>query len=92
MVERRWLERRHPYLMPLTGDRQTIIRLLQLLDDRWVISIRATGLPAIWDILEDPPQPYKLSESASHCFQDGAMRAVAAVDPHQGDVIIGFRS
>ena len=87
-VEHRWLKRREPSLtLPAVG-RQFNIRLLEFLDDRWIVSIPTIGSLTIWDIQESPP---KLCESASR-FPGGEIRgATVVVDPDQGDIIIGLR-
>ena len=72
-------------------DEHSSINLLGFLDDRWVISIPTTGPPTIWDTQRDPVTLYKLSESASHFFQDETSNATAVIDPHQGDIVIGLR-
>jgi len=91
MAERRWLKRRDPGLTLFTGDKHSRIRFLHILDDRWVIIIPETGPPAIWDARENPPKPYKLPESMLYAFQDETIDATAAIDPYQGDIIIGLR-
>lgn len=89
-AERGWMKQRDPSLAPSTRDESYTIRSLHVLDDRWVVIIPGTGLPAIWDIQENPPKPYKLPESVSSAFQDDTGDAKAAIDPYQGDIIIGF--
>jgi len=88
--ERRWMKRRDPSLALSMGDKHSTIRSLHVLDDRWVIIIPGTGPPAIWDIQENPPKPYRLPESMLSAFQDETEGATAGVDPYQGDIIIGF--
>jgi hypothetical protein len=88
MAEHRWMKRREPGLtLSATGGRRDI-HLLDFLDDRWVISIPVNGPLSIWDTRESPP---KLCELASYSFQRQAFSAAVAVDPHQGDIIIGLR-
>ena len=84
-AECRWLKWRGPGLTLLASVR---LRLLGFLDDRWVISIPATGLPTIWDTQEDPP---RLWETTFYHFQDDILGATVAVDPYKGDIIMGLR-
>lgn len=74
----------------LSVNKHSKIHLLDFLDDRWVISILSTG-PTVWDTREHPPKLCELSVSVPHGFWDHIVDAVAGVDPHQGDVIIGLR-
>lgn len=90
MAEYWWLKRRDPDFTSFAREGHSNIRLLDFLDDRWVISIPAIGLPSIWDTLENPPKLCKLSESMLHSFQDKTIDALAAVDPCRGDIIIGL--
>ena len=91
-AENQWLKRREAGLtLPRMNDHTIPIYLLDFLDDRWIISIPARGLPAIWDTHENPPKLCKLHESASGFFQAGTIDVEAAVDPHQGDVVIWLR-
>lgn len=89
MAERQWLKRRYPSLILFAGDKHSRVRLLDILDDRWVIIIPEKHPPAIWDTRENPPKSYKLSESMLHAFQGETIDTAAAIDPHQGDIIIG---
>ena len=84
MAELRWLERREPGLV--LSERSSV-RLLDFLDDRWIISIPPSGPPTIWDTREEPP---KLREPTSRSFWDAIWSATVAVDPHQGDIVIGL--
>jgi len=91
VVERQWLERRGPSLTLLAMDEapdHIRLRFLGFLDDRWVVSIPTKGSPTIWDTQENPP---KLWEPTSYPFQDETMDAAVAVDPHNGDIIMGLR-
>ena len=90
VAEHRWLKPRGASLTLLSVNKHSKIHLLDFLDDRWVISVLSTG-PTIWDTREHPPKLCKLSVSAPHAFWDPIVDAVAGVDPHQGDVIIGLR-
>ena len=84
-VEYRWLKWRGPGLTLLASTR---LRLLDFLDDRWVVSIPAKGPPTIWDTQENPPT---LWEPTSYPFRDEILEATAAVDPQKGDIIMGLR-
>ncbi|KAF9649209.1 hypothetical protein BDM02DRAFT_1948733 [Thelephora ganbajun] len=89
MVEHWWLkERKAVFTLPAMN---SSYRLLDFLDDRWVISIPVNGSPVIWDTREIPPKLYQLCESTSHAFRTETSGATVAVDPHQGDIIIGLR-
>jgi len=90
IAERGWMKQRDPSLTLPTGDKRYTIRSLHVLDDRWAVIIPGTGPHVIWDIQENPPKPYKLPEPVSSAFQDEAGGARAAIDPYQGDIIIGF--
>ena len=88
MVEHQWLKRREHTLTLYAIFEHSWTRLLDFLDDRWVIHIPTLGLPTIWDTRENPP---KLLELPSRYFLDGSWDATTAVDPRQGDIIIGLQ-
>jgi len=90
MVGRRWLEKRGPGFILLAMAEVLSIRLrfLGFMDDRWIVCIPATGPPTIWDTRENPP---KLWEPPSAAFQHGTWNPAVAVDPHDGNIIMGLR-
>ena len=87
-AEHRWLKRRESRVIHRARIDQSDISLLDFLDDRWVVSVPSNGPPIILDTRENPP---KLCKWTSRSFQYGAWRPIAAVDPHQGDIIIAAR-
>ena len=86
-VEQQWLKRRqHSWTFcVMRGHAWT--RRLDFLDDRWIIYIPTQGPPTIWDTRENPPKSFELTACP---FLGVTWDATAVVDPHRGDVIIGF--
>jgi hypothetical protein len=84
-----WLKQRDRGSERLVVDRSAKIRLLDFLDDRWVIIIPEIGPPTIWDAQESPPKPYTLPDS--HVLRSANLDAVAVIDPSQGDIVIGLQ-
>ena len=91
IAEYRWLKRRGPGLTLYANDEPSNIRHLDFLDDRWIISIPATDLPVIWDTLENPPKLCELDLPMPYRFHYETFDAKVALDPHEGDIIIGLR-
>ena len=85
-VERRWLKRREPGLLLFAMEEGSSIRLLDFLDDRWIVSIPSNGPPIIWDTHKNTPS---LCVPMSHSYE--TLDAAVAVDPLQGDVVIVLR-
>ena len=92
MTDGQWLKRREVYRrLPRMGARSSPTTLLDFLDDRWIICVPVRGLPSIWDTQQDPPKLCGFHESVSLIFHTEIEDADAAVDPHQGDIIIWLR-
>lgn len=89
MGEYRWLKRRDRGSERFIVDRCTRVRLLDVLDDRWVVIVPEIGSPTIWDTQENPPKLYMLPDS--HALRSATLDAIAVVDPSQGDIVIGFQ-
>ena len=89
VAERRWLKRRGPSSTLLARGRGKIC-LQAVLDDKWVVIIPEKGTPTIWDIRDDPPKSRHISKSMLSIFEGRVLEATAAVDPSQGDIVIGL--
>lgn len=86
-VERQWMRWREPGLTLSVMDEHFYIRLLDFLDDRWIISAPSGGPPTIWDARENPPKLYERMLP----FRGAVWGTTAAANPHQGGTIIALR-